>query len=190
MTKTFFSPDGNPEIWPDGAAPEGYFTPEEWADAHPVPPPPPLSIEQAKAARLAEIIAGSNKAAAWLKSFYSEAEAESWPQQEAGARAIVGCEGDVKDDTAAGILKDDQRRAVAVGLVQALASIDGVTAADFAARIVANADAAYNAKILTLTEQRSWEKALKDAVATGDVAAVFALDIVYSLPPKEDGNGK
>ena len=36
---TFFSPEGNPEIW--GTKPEGYFTPEEWAEMHPVPEPVP-----------------------------------------------------------------------------------------------------------------------------------------------------
>ena len=34
---TFFSPDGNPEIWDE--CPDGYLSPEEWAAAHPAPEP-------------------------------------------------------------------------------------------------------------------------------------------------------
>jgi len=34
---TFFSPLGNPEVWEE--KPEGYFTVEQWAAAHPLPEP-------------------------------------------------------------------------------------------------------------------------------------------------------
>jgi hypothetical protein len=47
---TFISPNGNPEIWAD--RPHGYFTPEEWAVAHPAPlPPAPSADELAALAR-------------------------------------------------------------------------------------------------------------------------------------------
>ena len=36
---TYFSPAGNPEVWDE--KPEGYFTPEQWAAAHPQPEPEP-----------------------------------------------------------------------------------------------------------------------------------------------------
>lgn len=40
----FFSPKGNPEVW--AQKPSGYFTPEEWAAAHPDPAPvPPTEAE-------------------------------------------------------------------------------------------------------------------------------------------------
>ena len=39
MSNTYYSPDGNPEIWME--KPEGYFTPEEWQAAHPAPEPEP-----------------------------------------------------------------------------------------------------------------------------------------------------
>ncbi|WP_448338833.1 phage tail assembly chaperone [Desulfovibrio piger] len=40
----FYSPKGNPEIW--AQKPDGYFTPEEWAAAHPAPAPvPPTEAE-------------------------------------------------------------------------------------------------------------------------------------------------
>ncbi|MDR1165757.1 MAG: hypothetical protein LBO66_07775 [Deltaproteobacteria bacterium] len=45
---TFFSPEGNPEVWDD--MPQGYFTPEQWAEAHPEPvvEPSPEQIRDAK----------------------------------------------------------------------------------------------------------------------------------------------
>ena len=39
MSNTYYSPDGNPEIWE--TKPDGYFTPEEWQEAHPAPEPEP-----------------------------------------------------------------------------------------------------------------------------------------------------
>ena len=35
---TYYSPDGNPEVWEE--KPDGYYTPEEWEALHPPPPPP------------------------------------------------------------------------------------------------------------------------------------------------------
>lgn len=49
----FISPDGNPEVW--AACPNGYMTPEQWLAAHPAPEPPAPTLEEAKAAKLAEI---------------------------------------------------------------------------------------------------------------------------------------
>lgn len=47
---TFYSPDGNPEVWQ--AKPQGYFTPEEWAAAHPAPEP---TLDEAREAKLDEL---------------------------------------------------------------------------------------------------------------------------------------
>ena len=44
MSNTYYSPDGNPEIWE--TKPDGYFTPEEWQEAHPAPEPEPLTPEE------------------------------------------------------------------------------------------------------------------------------------------------
>ena len=41
---TFFSPEGNHEVWED--KPVGYFTVDEWHAAHPAPAPEPPSSEQ------------------------------------------------------------------------------------------------------------------------------------------------
>jgi hypothetical protein len=40
---TYYNPDGNPEVW--DTKPDGYFTPEEWAELHPYIPPVPTREE-------------------------------------------------------------------------------------------------------------------------------------------------
>ena len=48
MSNTYYSSDGNPEIWE--TKPNGYFTPQEWMEAHPAPEPePPTPEEQLEA---------------------------------------------------------------------------------------------------------------------------------------------
>ena len=44
MSTVYYSPNGNPEIWE--TKPDGYFTPEEWQEAHPAPEPEPLTPEE------------------------------------------------------------------------------------------------------------------------------------------------
>lgn len=49
---TYYSPNGNPEVWAE--KPNGYFTPEEWQAAHPAPEPtPPTDEELATQIRMA-----------------------------------------------------------------------------------------------------------------------------------------
>ena len=40
-TNTYYSPEGNPEVWE--IKPAGYFTVEEWQAAHPAPKPEPYA---------------------------------------------------------------------------------------------------------------------------------------------------
>jgi len=47
---TFFSPEGNPEVWQ--AKPQGYYTPEEWAALH---PPPVPTLEEVRESKLGEL---------------------------------------------------------------------------------------------------------------------------------------
>ena len=49
---TFYSPDGNPEVWE--ASPDDYYTPEEWAALHPLPE---LTFDELKTAKHDEIAA-------------------------------------------------------------------------------------------------------------------------------------
>jgi len=52
---TFYSPDGNAEIW--DTKPEGYKTQEEWLAAH-APETPVMTLDAAQAAKRSEINAG------------------------------------------------------------------------------------------------------------------------------------
>lgn len=47
---TFYSPEGNAEVW--ASKPDGYFTPEEWAAAHPAPKP---TFEEVRESKLNEL---------------------------------------------------------------------------------------------------------------------------------------
>lgn len=47
---TFYSPEGNPEVWIN--KPDGYFTQEEWAAAHPAPKP---TLEEVRKSKLSEL---------------------------------------------------------------------------------------------------------------------------------------
>ena len=49
----FFSPEGNPEVW--DSKPKGYFTEEEWEEAHPAPAAVLPSLDEVKEARKAQI---------------------------------------------------------------------------------------------------------------------------------------
>lgn len=47
---TFYSPDGNPEVWQ--VKPQGYYTPEEWSALH---PPPVSTLEEVRESKLSEL---------------------------------------------------------------------------------------------------------------------------------------
>lgn len=48
---TFYSPDGNPEIWE--IKPDGYYTPDEWAALHPAPEP---TLEELRENKMSEML--------------------------------------------------------------------------------------------------------------------------------------
>ena len=66
MAQTYYSPDGNPEVW--DTKPEGYFTPEEWAELHPYIPPVPTKEE-----KLAALDAQYDADKAEIMTYYTEA---------------------------------------------------------------------------------------------------------------------
>ena len=53
---TFYSPDGNAEVWL--VKPEGYYTPEEWSAAHPAPAP---TLEEVRESKLSELAYSFNQ---------------------------------------------------------------------------------------------------------------------------------
>ena len=50
----YYSPDGNCEVWEE--IPEGYFTPEEWAELHPPQPPTFEEMQEAFKAAIQETL--------------------------------------------------------------------------------------------------------------------------------------
>jgi hypothetical protein len=66
MAQTYYSPDGNPEVW--DKKPEGYLTPEEWAEQHPYVPPVPTRDE-----KLAALDAQYDADKAEIMQYYTEA---------------------------------------------------------------------------------------------------------------------
>lgn len=52
---TYYSPNGNPEVWEE--KPAGYMTLEEWQAAHPAPEPTPPTPEELAEQRRMEILA-------------------------------------------------------------------------------------------------------------------------------------
>lgn len=63
---TYYGPNGNPEVWDD--KPEGYYTPEEWAELHPYIPPTPTKEE-----KLAALDAQYDADKAEIMTYYTEA---------------------------------------------------------------------------------------------------------------------
>ena len=81
---TYYSPNGNPEVWNE--RPDGYFTEEEWLSAH---PQPELSLEEVKAAKLAEINAGCDAILKQAVSGYPETEQQTFYKQDAESAAYL-----------------------------------------------------------------------------------------------------
>ena len=155
---------------------------KEYADAHPeqvigehIPTP---TMDELRTRKMAEILVRADKAKSMLSGNFSQVEEGTWPEQEAGARTILGSEGAIKNATARLILLDDAAKDAAVSLVETLAAIDGATPEAFAERIAANADAAHALGILTLTEQRGYEARLKAAATADDIRAI---EVVYTV---------
>ena len=175
---------------PSGAVyPADYQLPGSYIDrkalfaAHPelddTPPPPPTqTLEDARDAKLAEIVAGANAVKQVLARKYSALEEASWPEQEAGARVILNRTDTACNVTARLIMSDAGARALAVSKVEKLAQAAGTSAKEFATRIMANAEIADSAGDLSLLEQGAMEAAVKGATT---VAQVQAIEVKYSV---------
>ena len=67
MSNKYYSPTGNLEVWDE--KPDGYYTEEEWQEAHPAPPPPEPTVEE----KLAMLDADYNQQKADLLTAYQTA---------------------------------------------------------------------------------------------------------------------
>ena len=149
--------------------------PVGWSDAA---PEPAYTLAEARAIKKAEIVAGANAVKAALSAQFSELEEKNWPQQEAGARYMLGRPETIKDPLAALFLADAESLAKAVAWVEELAAADRVAPLEFAARIAANADAADAAGRQAMLEQRALERAVN---AARTVKGVLGIEVRSSV---------
>ena len=120
-----------------------------------------LTLEELKAAKLAQINEGCQSALAALTSTYPEKELLTFERQEREARALLA--GDGSD----------------VAHITAIASGRGIPVEELARKIVAKADAFSLASGLLIGQRQKWEDMLKNAKTKEDVTAIQP---VYSLP--------
>lgn len=123
-------------------------------------PGPAPTLEEIRAAKLAEIIAGANTASAAIKARYSQPEIDSWQQQETEAMAL---------------LADPE---AAAPLVRKLAANVKTDALEFAQRIVNNAQAAATATEAIILQQQAMENTVNLAQNTEEIMAVA---VAYNL---------
>ena len=140
-----------------------------------------ITVDEARRNKAEEILCLADMAKNRLSSSFSKVEESTWPEQEAGARSILGAEKDTKNVMARLILADAAALAAAVSLVETLARIDGVTTETFAERIATNADMAHHLGLWTLSEQRGYETQLKEAKT---VAQIQAITVAYTVLAK------
>ena len=118
-----------------------------------------MGIQAIKTAKIAEILSGANAMSTAIKAKYSQPEIDSWQLQEAEARAVIA-------------------GSTVAPLVTKLAANAGVTALEFAQRIISNADAAAAATEAIILQQQAMERAVKEAVS---VEAVQSVKVEYHL---------
>ena len=127
---------------------------------HPVGPEL-LTLEELKAAKLAQINEGCQSALAALTPTYPEKELLTFERQEREARALLA--GDGSD----------------VAHITAIASGRGIPVEELARKIVAKADAFSLASGLLIGQRQRYEDLLEDAPTK---EAVAAIQPVYTLP--------
>lgn len=159
---TFYSPEGNPEIW--SKRPAGYLTPEEWSAAHPAPEPVPEPLDVIKARKLEEINNSYQQAIATLTPTYPDDERLTFDKQEQEARSWLA------DNSAS------------TPFVDALAAGRQMDKAELVSRIIAKADAFALASGSLTGQRQRYEDLLDVAETAEDVAAIVPQ---YSLPGME-----
>lgn len=156
---TFFSPEGNPEIW--AQKPADYFTVEEWDKAHPSPEPEPEPLETVKARKLEEINSAYKQSIATLTPTYPDDERLTFDKQETEARAWLA------DNTSP------------TPFIDALAAGRQMDKAELVRRIIAKADAFALASGSLTGQRQRYEDMLDVAETAEDVNAIVP---VYSVP--------
>lgn len=159
---TFFSPEGNPEIW--AQKPDGYMTPEEWDRANPAPEPEPEPMETVKTRKMGEINSAYEQAIATLTPTYPDDERLTFDKQEQEARAWLA------------------DNSTSTPFVDALAAGRQMDKAELVSRIIVKADAFAIASGSLTGQRQRYEDLLDIAKTTEDVAAIVP---EYSLTGAE-----
>lgn len=171
---SYYSPEGNYEVW--DRKPMGYFTDEEWANLHPVEPPPEPTPEeqeaerqrifnQAKEDKLAEIIGISSNLIKEIESQYSYGEVMTFSQQYDGAKNILAGNEDTVD--AQFVL-----RLLSVRIAKELSQLTTEDKTEFANRIISNHTQAQEFTILILGTQQNLEAQIKATTTIEEVEAI------------------
>jgi|SRR5438067_881600 len=117
-------------------------------------PPPALTLDQIKAAKLAEMSSKFSSAMGAIKAGYPPEEIESWSKQEAEARTYVA---DNKANTP---------------LLSAMAKARDIAVADLSIRVIANADAWTTISGALIGKRQSYEDQVAAARDIETVAAI------------------
>lgn len=122
----------------------------------------PPTLEEAKAVKLVEIMAGSNAMESAVKSRYSKLEIDSWGVQQTQAETVLS----------GGTLPEG-------ALLVALANANGVSVSDFATRVLANVAQAETVTKAVVSQQQAYELMLKSCITVEEVQAIT---VNYTLP--------
>ena len=122
----------------------------------------PMTLDEAKAAKIAEIQSASNAAIAMLESGYTQGEVKSFDRQRQGAI----------DFLAGNTTTADAQYVAALAAARAAAGDAECTTAWFAQRIKDNADTAAAYTIQILGKQQGLEATVRAAETVEDVEAV------------------
>lgn len=147
----------------------GLLTQEEWEANAPTP-------RDSRDLKQEEIIVKADKAKDLLSARYSRTEEQTWPEQEAGARAITGLINEGQSSRAWFILQDEEQTRKAKGFVADLAKLAGVSPEQYAERILSNANS-YAEKSKQILYQEIALKAQLNAADT--IEKIEAINVFY-----------
>lgn len=153
---TYYSPNGNPEVWEK--MPDGYVTEEDWFATHPEQEP---TLEEVKAAKLAEINAGCDAILKQAVSGYPETEQQTFYKQDAESAAYL------------------ENPETETPFLTILAAARGISLEDMVTKVRVKTDAFSRLSAFICGQRQAMEDAL-DACAS--VEEVEALLVSYQLP--------
>ena len=168
MSVTYYNPENmDSRVFKDGTlCPAGWLTADgmqEWLRDN-EDDTRNITLEEAKASKLAEVLERANLAYQEVTTHYSIPEQKAWEVQKAQAEAL---------------LKDENAVAPEV---RALAANRNIPVLIFAERILGNATRAEQLTLQIILQQQSYEDQLNSAQTFGEVEAI---EVNYILPTKE-----